>query len=186
MIKGGADQREHFLQSEGEIGFWVISTALIFLNFGKRKSVKLAQWRGTIVRTDKNVAITTPRSKVRFTKGTISPVPRSSSKLRAAESAVPEATVAESQCGRGGGGGSKCGTAGLPALTIAWGFAGVACGPPSPEQHVGPGHCMLQKGRRRSGRARNPPPTHDPERCCAVPGIGMCPAVSGGSARVVH
>ena len=45
-------------------------------NFGRRKSVPRAQWRGTTLKTDKNVAMTTPHSTVRVTKGTIFPVPR--------------------------------------------------------------------------------------------------------------
>ena len=56
--------------------FGVISTALLFLVFGGRKWVKRAQRRGAILKTDKNVAITTAHSRVRLTKGTISPVPR--------------------------------------------------------------------------------------------------------------
>ena len=43
----------------------VLSTALIFLNLGERRRSKWAQWRGTMVKTGKNVAITTPHSKVR-------------------------------------------------------------------------------------------------------------------------
>ena len=51
---------------------------LAFLSFGQRKWVKRAQGRGTILKTDTNVAITPPprHSNVRFTNGTISPVPR--------------------------------------------------------------------------------------------------------------
>ena len=33
-----------------------------------------AQWRGTILKPDKTVAITSPHSKARFTKGTVSPL----------------------------------------------------------------------------------------------------------------
>ena len=57
------------------ISFKVTGPVLVLLNFGLRKWVKWAQWRGTILKTDKSVVITTPYSKVRFTKGTISPVP---------------------------------------------------------------------------------------------------------------
>ena len=55
--------------------FVVNPTALIFLSFGWRKWVKRAQWRGTILKMDKNGVITTPHSKVRFTKGTFPHVP---------------------------------------------------------------------------------------------------------------
>ena len=53
----------------------VVSTASFFVDLGCRKWVKRSQWRGAILKTDKNVAITTPCSKVRFTKGAISSVP---------------------------------------------------------------------------------------------------------------
>ena len=53
------------------ISFRAVSTALIFLNFGRRKLVKRAQRRGTTLKTDKNVARTTPHSKILFTKQTI-------------------------------------------------------------------------------------------------------------------
>ena len=64
----------------------VISTALIFLNFGRGKWVKRAQWRGALLKTDKNVAITTPHSKVQFAKGTTSsPVQREEGEEQDAE-----------------------------------------------------------------------------------------------------
>ena len=47
----------------------VIGTALNLLDFGRRKSVKRAQRRGTILKPDKNAAMTTPHSRVRVTKG---------------------------------------------------------------------------------------------------------------------
>ena len=71
----------------------VIGTALIFLHSsinqffnqsinqflgeGSRSNLlSRAQWHGTILKTDQNVAINAPHSTVRFTKGAISPVPR--------------------------------------------------------------------------------------------------------------
>ena len=49
----------------------MIGTASMFLNFGGRKSAKRAQWRGTILQTDRTVAIPTQKhrsQKERFPK----------------------------------------------------------------------------------------------------------------------
>ena len=47
-----------------------------FQRLASQATDERAQWRGTTLKTDKNVVITSPHSKVRLMKGTVSHVPR--------------------------------------------------------------------------------------------------------------
>ena len=69
------------------IGFGGKSTALLSLDFGRRKSVTRAQRRGTTLKPDTTVAMATAHSKVRCTTGAMPPVPRQLLELRTAGAA---------------------------------------------------------------------------------------------------